>query len=233
MKSWNDVLNYIKSRFTNQNLELSDKEILTHLSQHTLPEFSIYVPRRFRVMIDTSNCVNDRLGIFEIPIPENENFEIIDIYDWYPRFGSGGAYDNTTTGFSGAIDAALSVWFNDASNTSPQIYPLIDQSNPNQVIFNTRLSDIEPYLPAVLDLKVTHSSPQTIPTEIYYRWFKPYAYADILILLGTIRSKFQQLNTPLGQIITNAEQLKQEGETLKQQIIQELKDINVSNLIFF
>ena len=231
MKSWDDVLRYIKSQFTNQEIEISDAEILEYLINNTLPEFSVYIPRFYRVIIDTNNCVDEFQGIFEIPIPENEKFEIIDIYDWYPSFGSRGAYNGGYPG--GVIGAALGTWFSDATNTAPPVYPIFDKNSGNRVIFNTRLSELYSYLPATLVLKVTHTSPQTIPTEIYYRFFKPFCYADVLILLGNIRSKFQQLSTPVGQILTNAEQLKSEGLQRKREIIESLKRINVSNLIFY
>ena len=232
MKSWDDVLRYIKSQFTNQEIEISDAEILEYLINNTLPEFSVYVPRFYRTTINVDNCVDEHHGIFEIPIPEDEKFEIIDIYDWYPLFGSGAnAYGDIYPG--NFISAVIGTWFYDASNPSPPLYPIFDKNTKNRVIFNTRLSELYKYLPATLVLKVTHTSPQTIPTEIYYRFFKPFCYADILILLGNIRSKFQQLSTPVGQIVVNSEQLKSEGQQLKREIIQSLKMINVSNIIFY
>jgi len=233
MKSWNDILNYIKSYFTNQEIELSDAEMLTHLQNHTIKEFSIWAPRRYRVILDRSCVVDNKLGIYEIPIPEDENFEIIDIYEWYHRINT--SSDNYSSSlFDSSIGTVISVWFNDTSNTNPPIYPILDKNSSNRVVFNISSSEVEKYLPALLELKVTHTSPQTIPTEVYYRWFKPFCYADILILLGNIRSKFQQLSTPIGQIQTNAELLIQQGQQLKQQIISELsRQTTISNPLFF
>jgi hypothetical protein len=65
-----------------------------------------------------------------------------------------------------------------------------------------------------------------------YQYFKKLCLADIKILIGNMRSKYQ-LSTPIGQIINNADVLKQEGEELRTAVIQNLMTLPPDKLIVF
>lgn len=212
-KSFQDTLNYIKTSLPNQFIEISDAEILQRLKQHTLPEFSIYAPKYERVILNYENCIDDGFGIFEIPYNGDAD-EIIEIADYY----SAKAPPSFSNDPISIADAILS-----ATSKPLEPIPELDLNNPKRVIFDMPCSKVSVFLPMVLILKTIHKTPKTIPTEYYHRWWKPYALADIKLMIAESRAKFQQLSTPIGQIALNTEELKQEALQTKEQIIQELK----------
>ena len=213
-KSFQDTLNYIKTSLPNQMIEVSDSEILHRLKKHTLPEFSIYAPKYERATLTYDNCVNEGFGIFELPYSGDPD-DIIDIADYYTSMAP--------PSFSSSDPISIASAILSTADKPLEPIPELDMNNPKYVIFNTHCSKLAIYLPIILILKTIHKTPKTIPTEYYHRWWKPFALADIKLMIAESRSKFASLSTFLGQIELNVTDLKQEALQTKEQIIQELK----------
>lgn len=221
MKNWNDVLNYIKANFTNQAFELSDVEVLNYLQNHTIKEFSQYVPWFKKFVITLNELEDERTSTFKIPYEYPE--DIIDIEDFIPSVGSSTSGARSGGFFGLGIDSAIGEIFSSASSSyNVDILPYLSLEDPSKITFGTHISKVQKYIPFMIILKVCHRTPATIPTEAYNRFFKPFALADIFILVGRARSKFQSVSTPVGQINLQATELIQQGQATKEQIIQQL-----------
>lgn len=60
-------------------------------------------------------------------------------------------------------------------------------------------------------------------TQYNYRWLVEYALQISKEILGRIRSKYTGVNTPLGNIQLDGQQLLQEQQTEKDKLLEELK----------
>jgi hypothetical protein len=56
-----------------------------------------------------------------------------------------------------------------------------------------------------------------------YTWIKKYATGEAMTILGRIRSKFSSVPSSQGQVSWDGEAMKQEGESLKAQIMEEVR----------
>ena len=222
-KTWNYVLNYIKTELPQQIIELSDKEIINVIKTKTLPVFSQYFPAKEKYIIDETYLCNESTGSFRIPI--DDPGRIIDIYDVYLNISGGGAISTKDQ----VIDSLLGGWLSKIDNvTSSAPLPYLDPTNPGCITFGQNLSYISQYLPMTVILKVLHKDLNTIPTEYFYRFFLPLAAADVKLTLAKARMKYGMLNTPIGQINLNVDALIQEAQQERQEIIQRMDSISNS-----
>ena len=76
----------------------------------------------------------------------------------------------------------------------------------------------------IVEAAIVHPSVETIPTK-FRREFIQLCIADIKQLLGDIRSRYTEYQTPFGNINLNADTLKSEAEQLRQNIIEKLSTL--------
>ena len=222
-KTWNYVLNYVKTELPQQIIELSDKEIIDVIKTKTLPLFSQYFPAKEKYIIDETHLCDESTGSFKIPI--DDTGRIIDIYDVYLNIAGGDVVSTKDR----VIDSLLGGWLSKMNDvTSPAPIPYLDPTNPGCITFGQDLSYVSQYLPMTIILKVIHKDLSTIPTEYFYRFFLPLAAADVKLTLAKARMKYGMLNTPIGQINLNVDALIQDAQQEKQEIIQRMDSISNS-----
>lgn len=227
IQNWNHITSYIRSQIGSINeLEITDDELINHLREHTLPEFSIFSPARLWVLL--SDC--DRVQVnpldpdmqdktydedtYTVPLPPD--VEIINIENAYFRRGTSGQ-----DGFDGYSylyqtdprDTVMNNTFNTMMNylTTVQYYEYLP---PNIIMFGKQINESG----IILELHVYHVKLETIKRDIYTNLFRKMAVYDIIQMIIANRSKFQQLTSPFGEIGLNIEFLDRKAEKLEQQI---------------
>ena len=215
IQSWNNVLQYIKSNLgvPINMLELSDDEIVEYLQNHTLVEFSNYVPKKKYYLLEKTDLVDEKIQKYKLDTPDYI-IDVTKVYTFESMYPSG---LNLPSG-NKVLDEVLKAKFESMlQSLSPALTWRFEQ--PNYLIFYSQAS-IDVYLPVLVEYCTTYQNLNEIPADMYI-WFKKLALADIKILLGNTRTKYQ-LATPFGQIANNGEILKQEGLQERQIIIENL-----------
>jgi len=226
VQSWNNILSYIKANLgvPINMLELSDDDLVTYLSENTLVEFSNYVPKTEYTLIDKGNLVDDKIYKYEIPV----NKYIIDVVDVYTLKYQVPSDMSPMTSPEDIIKRVIENKYSDIVRSLNSVITFKFEQ-PKYLIFFT--DAITQYLPAVVEYQTVYDNLNEIPADMY-QYFKKLCLADTMIMVGNMRSKFQ-LSTPFGQIMTNADELKQLGMQLRQEVLQALNTLPPDKLIVF
>ena len=230
-QTWNNVLEYIKLELGApvNLLEISDDDIIKYIKNHVLPEFSQYVPAfKFKVITESNRVTYEAGPSHVYKIPADPDDQIIDIYDvYYSRTGSISVdvLGNYVVTSVDAIDAVITNEFKDVisslrSRQTWEFHP------PDFLFFDKPL----PNGSALVVYNIVHKSLETIRPDMY-RYFKKFCAGYIKVWVAKLRSKFDNLATPVGQIPINWQQLLQEGQQEIQEVYQILETVPPDHLI--
>jgi len=215
MQSWNNVVDYIKKNLgvPINMLELSGDEIIKYLKEHTLVEFSQYVPNKRYYVLSNDDLVDSARQKYKI----NVNDYIIDVVKIY-------TFESTYPQSAPAPRPGTilnTVMFAKFEQMVQSLSPVItwEFTPPNYITF-FYIGTVEGLMPMLVEYSTTYENLNEMPPDLY-PWFKKLCLADIKILIGSTRTKYQ-LATPFGQIMTNGEMLRQEGMQERQIVIDNL-----------
>lgn len=229
-QNWNNVLSFVKIELgipTNL-LEIADNELIKLYKEHILSLFAQYSPAKNYAYITEANRLIKSAGspqfMYKIPVPLGTY--IVDILEAYPTRESSivDMYGGSLIDSRSAMDLVIANSYIDAVR-SLQVRNTWEFLPPDIMIF-----DKEIYACVVI-YNTTHDVLNTIRPDLYHQLFKPLCLAYTKIWLAAQRSKFDNLSTPFGQLNLNWETLKSEGQTEKDNIIQELKALPPDILI--
>jgi|SRR6056297_413776 len=244
MQNWNNILNYIK-RNTGAKLnllELSDDEILEGLQEDVMPYFSQYSPLKKYCTISENQKIpfeidsGDTQWKYELPISQDEY--IVDIYDVYASTGSdmdpfydtkyasgriGGSIKmygrGCTDVFGGGImDAVMNNEFFDIINSLSKVNTW-EFFPPKTIRLDNGIKK------AVVIYNTNHRDPSTIMPDFYNIMFKPLCLGNVEKWISALRSKYETLSTPMGEVRVNWQQLEQNAEKRLQETQQMLEQI--------
>jgi len=240
-QTWNNVLGYLRRNLgSNLNLlEMSDDEIIEGIKDDVLPYFSQYVPCKKFIPIYPYHRVSHTPGYnqwrYVIPVQEGER--IIDVFDAYFSSGTagwddpyagtkyegggqhageslaaggsfgfgGGSADERFVG-EGLIDTAIANAYGDISRymmarNTWQFFP------PNIIEFDKELGA------GVVVYNTDHTDLKTIPADYYDTTLKKLILGNVQKWVAALRSKYESLNTPFGEVRLNYSKLEQDGQT--------------------
>ena len=225
IQTWNNVLSYIKMNLgvPLNMIELSDEDIINYLSEHTLVEFSNYVPKIKYYLLTEKDLVDEKLAKYKIDVDDY----IIDVTDIYTyRYSSPSSISSVSP--DEIIKTVIENKYTDMvkSLSSTITYKF---EEPNYLIFYDSM--IKSFLPAVVEYSTIYKNLSEIPADMYH-YFKKLCLADIKILIGNMRTKYH-LSTPIGRIDNNGEILKEEGWRLRQAVIENLRTLPPDKFIVF
>ena len=83
----------------------------------------------------------------------------------------------------------------------------------------------------VVEYNVKHETLTTVKPDVYHIIFKPLCLANVKLWIASMRSKYEGLQTPFGNINLNWQQLQQEGLQEKEKVEQMLLTIPPDKLI--
>lgn len=233
-QTWTNLLYYIQSELSGNlnSIELTDADIRQRVVRSTLPDFSQYIPAEYLYLL----TLNDRVTTagqttrdkFVIPVA-TLNIDIVRIRDVY------WSNANTNAILSGQSSGLMLNPVDSVSST--RMLDMIQSLQPIQnVMFSPpdTLIFSQPVITnTILQLHVEHTSPITIPGDMYHKAFKKMALRDVLQTLIMSRSKFSTLNTPMGQIEMNVDMLIQLKESLTQEIKEVLDNLPPDPIVEF
>jgi len=227
------VLNYIKSNlgFPFQPLELEDDYILDYITDYTLKTWSLYFPEKQKMKLqlnDDSLLANSRQN--EFYLEESEGLEILNVVDLYFPASHFYALGHPYIGvynFEGIKYFALAaIQAADAKMFSPYDY-VFEFIHPN-ILQIMPVPDNLTY--CIVEYERTQPSDLSgIPNDLQMI-FNDLALADIKILIGNARKRFDGLRTPFGEIPVNQD-LASEGKEERREIIDKLQTGSFPNII--
>jgi len=234
MLNTNRVLHFIKGElgFANMQLELEDDEILEHVVEYTLREFSFYVPEKKRYYL------NMELDTLKVPgranefyITDEQGLEILNVVEVYPNLSEYMVHGMPPLGplshgelgeWALQNEVAMSVkMFSSFDMTYEFTHPNIIRISP--VPNNSGNVTVEYERMQNPDLS-------GIPNE--FQWiFQEMSLADIMMRIGRIRKKYGgQMRTPFGEVPLEAD-IFDEGKEKKREILEKLNLGPVLNVI--
>jgi len=233
-QSWENLIDYIKGELGAPvlNIELSDDDIMNIIKKHVLPLYSRYDPLiTYYLLFEQTNCIQcEPTKIYQIknfPYAIMRVDEIIakpNLIDWNQNI-SVALYSGDITNLLGTnymIQSKLEVLAQDTFRFLP----------PDKIELIKSSNSIWIYDDFIAKLACIHDNPSTVNPDLY-EYLKQLALAEIMIRLGRIRTKFQSFQTPAGQIDLTAQELLQEGQQLRQQVLQELDRLPPDHYIYF
>jgi len=233
-QNWNNLLDYIKLGFGAdvQQIEFDDNRIIEIIKNHVMPRFSRYVPlMRYYYLTEAENLIqSDPSKIYEI---KNFPYQIIKV----DKVISKANYFDISQFYNVAINGQDITDFLAGNNIlQSQSMVMADDTwrffSPNRLEIIKGANTVQISDDFILELLCVHDDPQTIDPDMY-EYFRDLALGEIMIYIARIRSKFSNFNTPFGNVEVNADQLKQEGEQLKNDIIQKLEHLPPDHYVYF
>lgn len=220
-QSWDNILDYIKTELGADvmKLELTDQQIVEKIQMHVLPEFSAFSGLHKWYKMFESNIVSTdpvlRYQFKDFPYKIMEVLGKIDKANYvdYDHMFSQSVTGDVTDYLvrQNYLDIANMVR---ADNSYRFIAPDIIEVNKAGFSY---LSD-----EFILEVEVVHNDPTTIHPDMY-DMFRDLATAYIMNAIGKIRKKFNNFNTPFGQIQMNAEELISDAKELRNTTLELLR----------
>lgn len=243
MQTWNNILNYIK-RNTGAKLnllEMTDDEIIEGLQEDVMPLFSQYSPLKKYCVIGPEqlsefNYDGDTQWKYELPISPTEY--VIDVYEVYmdstsssdPFYGTKYAtdaisgsvrlYGHGSTGVygGGMIDVAIdNTFFNMLNSMTPK--NTWEFTPPKTIRFDEQIRT------ACVIYNTNHEDPSTVNPDFFHIMFKPLCLGHTMKWIAALRSKYEGLSTPMGEIRVNWQKMEQDSEKLIQETQQKMDEI--------
>jgi len=230
------VLKYVKTElgYPYSLIELDDTEILEHIEEFTIPEFSHYFPDKTTTSVNlavTTNKVSGKSN--EYYITDDLNLEIYSVIDIYysgsenymfghPVFGPMGLSDVASWALDTEV-AGMIKKFSSFNRTFEFKHPNILRISPAPTNINYITVEYERCQPTDFSKIPNDLSPI----------FLELCLSDIMIVLGRIRSKYatgETIKTPYGEIPIQANILD-EGRDKKREILEKLTIGSMPNVI--
>ena len=233
-QNWDNLIDYIKTElgWPVIQIELSDEDILNQIKRHILPFFSRYSPLlRYYLLTEESNCIQyEPTKIYKI---KNFPYKIIKIDEIIAKPNLLDYNQNISTAlYSGDITNLLGSNYVLQSKTTVLADDTYEFISPNKIEMIKSSNSVWIYDDFIAKLACVHDNVSTVDPDMYV-YLRDLALAEVMIRLGKIRSKFENFATPVGQIQINSQQLQQEGEQLKRDVIEKLDRMPPDHYLYF
>ena len=232
-QNWDNIIDYVKSNLgaSTKNFEFTDDEIMQKIKMHSLPLFSRYSPLIRYYALREEDAIQTRpTWIYQfvdfdysiIKINKLINRDTLsDLYQTYNYAQSAGDITDFLMRTNMEHMARTSL----APNTWRFFAP-----DKVEVMFSPESHVLAKDF--IAELACVHKDPTEVNPDMYQHLLD-LALADIMIFIGRMRTKFRQFSTPYGQVDLNADDILQEGKQLKQEVLQNLKEIPPEDMIFW
>jgi len=233
-QNWDNLIEYIKLNLGASvlSIEFSDDDLIKIIKNHVLPEFSRYIPLyRYYLLTEEENCIqHEPTKIYEI---KNFPYKIIKIDEIITKPNLLDYNQNISVAlYSGDITNLLGTNYILQSKTLVLADDTWTFIPPNKIELIKSNNSIWVYDDFIAKLACIHEDPTTVDPDLY-PYLRDLALAEIMIYIGRIRTKFQSFNTPIGQIDMPAQELLQEGQQLKERILEKLDRLPPDHYIYF
>lgn len=233
-QNWNNLITYVKRKLGAPLalIEYSDDDIMAVIVEDVLPAMSQYLGKPIWIRIGGRNKINSEdsnitYELYKIPIPDD--IILIDVQEVYfnrDNMGVLGIYQNMLAVLD-PRDAVMTNEFLDMLN-SLETVQAFDFIAPNLIRFERPLYDND----VILECKAQHTDLNTVPSDYYQEILKPWCVAEVMENIGSMRSKFRTLATPLGQIDLNYDSLISQAQTIKATIQDKLDSTPPDHFVY-
>ena len=233
-QSWNNLISYVKRKLgTPLNLlEYSDDDIKKIIQEDVLPAMSQYIGKPCWIRLNPSDKIKTdehdlAYELYQIKVPDD--IVLVDVQEVYyhrDNMGTLGIYQNMLA-ILDPRDTVMTNEFLDMLN-SLETAQAFDFIPPNRIRFERPLQGKS----VILECKAEHSDLHSIPSDYYHEILKPWCVAEIMENIVAIRSKFQNLSTPLADIQLNISDMASTAAQLKQMIMEKLDATPPDHLVY-
>ncbi len=227
-QTYANLLDYVKLNLgaSTNAFEFSDEDMIDIFRDHTIPEFSKYIPliRYYRVTY-TENLITDtptrmyQIKNFCYKIMKINNVigtaTLQDMDMLYMNAGSHSAYDVTEMLMNAnyAQMAAIAV--------PPQTWRFFPPDKIEVIPSSDTMSINNDF---IAELACIHDNPTTIDPDSY-NLLRDLALADIMIYVGRIRSRYESFSGPYGEVQIVSRSWVDEGMQLREKTLETLKNM--------
>jgi hypothetical protein len=233
-QNWNNLIEYIKLNLgvPPLNIEFSDDDLVNIIKEHVLPEFSRYIPLyRYYLLTEAENCIQyEPTKVYQI---KNFPFKIIKVDEIIAKPNLFDLVQTTSTAlYSGDITNLLG-----ANNMLQAKTTVIADDTwtfipPDKIEMIKSSNSVWIYDDFIAKLACVHNDPSTVDPDMYV-YLRDLALAEIMIFIGRIRTKYQNFSTPAGQVELDAQNLMQEGQQLKREVLEKLDRLPPDHYLYF
>ena len=236
-QTWQVVLGRIHDELGSGNtkLEITDRQIIETIQQQVMPIFSSYSDITEYYKMTASHIISNN-PILVYKFGADMEYGVAQIKKLImdsnqTRIDQNIAQDMYTN--TGDISDYL-VRQNYLQMAEMTIAPNTWKFNrPNQIQITRGISSYADPLEFIVEYGAAHISPETIDSGLWQE-FLDMCVAYLLIKVGKIRKKFNVITTPFGQMELNADEMIQEGNALKQNVMDRLNRTPSSDqLVYF
>lgn len=233
MLNWNKVIRYIKQRtaLPSTFIEKNDTEIREYITDTTIPEFSSFYPDWERALIDANDTrYQHETKKNHYYIFDEEDLEIFGLKECYfpieDQIVSGHPVIPPMS-FHGmkwwgleVLKARMMFPYSMWSHTCRFIHPNIVEI-PTDTPIDLFVAEYERMQPPDL---------RKIPNALQ-RKFMDLAAGDVMIWLGGIRTMYQSIQTPYGEIPLNGQELISRGDDIKRELLQKFEEDTIPPVV--
>jgi hypothetical protein len=231
MLNRNLVLDFIKQNlaYPFQVLEMSDNDINEYITTYILRRFSRYLPDIVRKGMNFADPKIRTKRENEYYLFDDEGCSIIGLVDFIPVMGGMISAGHPIIGVMSFEEVEKYVYDIEISRNTLRYGFLEYEADfiPPNII---RIEPSYREYGVVIYERVHPEDLSTIPV-----WaedlFLDYCLGHIQVLLGNKRKKFQNIQTPYGEVPLNADEIKSDGKELIQKVEEDLKTYNPSIII--
>lgn len=211
-QNWNNIINYVKANLgtKHSSIEITDDEFVNYFKEQTLSYFSQIIPLQYWTLLTNANIVATPAMFseytYKIDLPED--IILIDVESVYIS-------DRNSLETMSAIGSPADTVMNNTFNDMVQFLSTV---NDYQFIkpYYLRFSESVNISTFIIELNIEHTSPATIPGDMYHKLFKSMCLLDAFELVLNNRNKYNNLTTPFGQIELNIDYIQQRIQEIRQ-----------------
>jgi len=230
-QSWDSILSAIHVELGSavMSLELNDQKIIELIQSQVLPEFSAYSGLHKWYKMEESNIISsDPVLRYQFTDFPYKIMEVISKVDKMNDIGYSQEFEHIH-GSMDIVDSLTRSNYRDmaemvrGNNTWRFIGPDIIEVTKAAMSYMT--DDF------IVEVEVVHDDPTTIATDMY-DLFKDLAIAYIMNAIGKIRKKFNNFNTPFGEIRMNSEELISDAKEMRREALESLRKTPPDQLLW-
>lgn len=223
-QSWSLLLDFIKLELGAplNFVEISDDEIVKIIKEQVLPVFSQYSPLNKWVLVSDKDQIDPVAGQprYRYKVPVDKDDFIIDILEVisssYSMLSSD--YGLVPTSAASVQDFVIANSYIDALR-SCCVKQAWTFDKPNILTMDISLADYSMTASRFIVVNYTtfHRSPETIQSDLYFLVFRKMALAYIMRVIAKMRSKYEGISTPFGQIPINWQTMLDESRQMTEE----------------
>ncbi len=235
-QTYSNLLDYVKLNLgaSTNAFEFSDEEMIDIFREHTIPEFSKYIPliRYYRMTYDENLVTESPTFLYQF---KNFCYKIMKV--------------NNVIGTATLMDMDL-LYMQAGRQTSYDVSEFLMSANyahmaqiavppqtwrffaPDKIEVMHSSDTMSFNYDFICELACIHENPTTVNPDMY-NFLRDLALSDIMIFVGRVRSKFESFTSPYGEVQVASRSWVDEGNQLREKTLENLRNLPPDDFLFF